>query len=498
MKRVVIPGEVEVIEAINKGKEELPVVVDRSIDYEDLPVRHGQIRHSQQPCSDNLSTIPITPGQTMTFLIPGKQCVNLARSYVEFNLVLPTAAGANNYYWLMSGCIAMFKNVGWGPSGTEWNLDAFHHFSKLSLPYCKSILEIKSYDNSQLLFPSRVLASQNKLPANGFNASVPFDEMQYAINLTAAVNSTVSYSIKLPLSLFVGTPLANDRSMYYGSDTQIIFTMEDNVKWLWTGTDPVDPSIGAAAIPGPTAAGCGLVNPHLQLAVEVDPKIKAELLMHYERGFSVYVDVAYKLTQQVLTGTSQQLNPLQIKGAQGSFLKRIYSAPFAQNENLNTSLDHCNNSASPAVSVANNRVITYQSSFDSEYLQQQKIYASPQIQGLATYNIAVNGDGADFYRNREWYEGSLIYTSGTLGLNFAIIDDFTEKSDRAAKNIQRDHVVDGRDIRDAVGHSYFIDMTNANGSTNNWYCFGHYMKKMNISATGGLTFVPEVIRQFSV
>lgn len=453
------------------------------IDYTDLPVIHGDYEHIQVSCQEALTNIALSSGQTLTFQILGTNVCNLAESYVEF-LVTVDPQGPNRYIWMMAGGIPFFRSVAFQPvGGQQLYIDQYHHYSKMSLPYFTALDELKTMDNSNMFFPARALQSSNKLPANGFNAAVPYDEMQYAINIDkGTANNAAEWIVKIPLSMFKGTILAENRDFEFGQAVNIQFTLEDPNKFLWYGTSATDPSAGATQLAVTT--NLQFKSMYLQLAVEQNPNRRAEAHARYLSGYRCYVSSVSKLYQQNITGPAQINAPI-INRGYGAYLQRIFASPFANVENINTSLDNCNQDASPAVNVANFRVTTFQTILDSQPRQQKYIYASPSYQGAvsATYaglpGQSTIGDIGDWSRFKKYYEGSSILCSGTLGLNWTFIDEFTAPNSRLQKYVDPSHKIDGLDLS-LSDHTWQFLSTGVSNPYN-WYVFIQTLRLMEVA-----------------
>lgn len=467
----------------NSLKQEVKIeeiIVDPPIDREYFRVKNGRWKYTQTNMEETPASYPVTAGATMTFGLPAG-VFNLAASYLEFQLQVD-AQGGGTFQWTYGACIPFFRSISFGPgeSSKTFQIDQYHHFSKMALPYVTSQVELNELDNTNIFFPSRTLASQNKLPANNFEASVPFTEVQHAIQLSGGVaNQASTYLVKIPLKLFVGTPLCCDQTLYWESGATIMFTLEDPNNLFWSSTDKNEPNTGVAAITGNTV----FKNPRIQLAKEDNDMIDRECREQYKLGRIVYVDGCAKISQQQLNGTSQNINQFKFTNQIGEYVKRVYAAPFNGTENKNTYLDNCNQAASPITTNATNRVITFQTQLDGKSAYDQFINASPFVQGIATASVANQGEDGDFARMWQYYRGSCITTSGTLGLNFSIIDDFTSHEDRTAKNLDRDHRIEGLSLETA--HSWQISSTNSGGPYQ-WYVFAHTQMKMVMKSGYGV------------
>lgn len=469
--------------------EEQIVVEDKTlskeVDYSNVEELHGTYYHNTVPISESYSDTTITAGMLMTVNINTQDVFNLGESVLRLPVVF-TAQAANTNLWMHGSCLPMFRSINFAPQGTkEITIDQYHHWSKMSTPYLLSREELKSRDLSEVIFPSRTFQSQNKLPANGFNASVPLEEMQYAIPIDGGVaNTSKVYDMHIPLRNFIGTPLAMMQDIGYDGQMQLVFTFEDPDKWVWYNTNSSnDPNGGT-----PTAVTTKpkLQNPQFLLAYEKDQAIIDSVKMKKRNG---QLEINFLCPKyygiQIKTGEAQEFTIPSITNASGRKLVAMFSSPFygAAAENLNKSLDNCNQAASPVTTNATNRVITYKSQWDGNDLQNKLIGASPNVQlATGTSYATTMGDLGDWDRYKQFFEGSCYFTSGTLGLNYCIIDDFTSRNNRMLKNLFDPNKIEGKNISDG-NHNYIIQSTNANAQYN-WYVFGLFLRKLVIGPQG--------------
>lgn len=462
--------------------------VSPEVDYDELPSIYGRYEYVYTPSNEQYSNIVPTSGLKMTYNILSTQCVNLGESYWEAELSID-AQGANTNLWMLAGCIPLFRTLTLFPgSGNQQVIDQFHHWSKITLAYLTALQETKQNDSSAIFFPSRVLQSQNKLPANGFNAANPYEDPMMVIPLdNGTANSDCTFLIRIPLSLFKGTLLAENRDHMFGQDVRIQFTLEDPSKWIYFNTNsPNDPSGGVPTALA-TKTNFKLQNPWLQLAIEVDEQAAARCAAMAARGYRCYVPSVWNQNQITLSGTSQNITAVSINRSMGAKLQRIWAAPFAQTEDVNTSLDNCNQAASPVTTVATNRVITYQTFWNGHARQQQLIYASPMVQSRAatSYDETAQGGQGDWNRLKYFMNGSNVLSSGALGLNFFICDDFTSPQGRLKKFMSEGRRIEGLDLFDAINNTWIMK-ANCSG-TNNWYVYIEALRLMEVMP-GRLTF----------
>ena len=465
--------------------------VSDELSYDVMPMLYGKYEHIQVTCQESFTQVTPVSGQTLTWQIVGSNVVNLAESFIEF-VLNTTAPGVGFFTWIAGGCIPFFRSAAFMPtSGTQWYCDQFHHWSKMTLPYLTSNTELKTMDSSNLMFVSDTLKSNNKYPANGFNASLNYTEYDHAINIDGGnSNSIGTYIVKLPLSLFAGTILAMNKDVCFGQAVNIQMIIEDPSKWIWKGTSSNDPSAGAVATTGTLL----FQNIYLQLAVEQDQAIRQKLLKMAGTGLMLEIPWVSKIYQQSISGTSQNINPPIINKNYGHKLKRIWWAAFNGTETLNTALDNTNAAASPVSTVSTNRIITFQTLFNSIVRQQKYINASPAVESsTSSYAIATQGEQADWQRFRKYFEGSCIMNSNMLGYAWAFADEFTPEYSREQKYNNPKLDEQGYDLiwEDEANKiprgdcTYQILTTNAS-ATNNWYVYIETCKTM-IIANGNVT-----------
>lgn len=447
-------------------KEE--VILKEELDYDDVEVISGEYEHFQVTCQEALTTYPVSSGSTVTFQIVGSNVVNLSKSYLEFTVSVPIQAAATNSIWLMGGSIPMFRTVAFQPSsGKQLFMDFYHHYSKMSLPYLMSATQTEGMDISNLYCASRVSKDLNKTAASGFNSAVANNEHIYAHNIGvgAVINN---FLVRIPFKLFAGTILSENRDFAFGQAVNIQFTMEAIDKWLWSSASATNPAQTPIPLNIQTVT---LNNIFLQLAVEKNPMAVKRVKELALKGYSCYVpDVKILFRQLIPIGASQNIVAPTINKGYGEKLMRIFVSPFNATENINTSLDNANQTASPCVDASTNRVTSFQTLLNSDPRQQRFITASPAAQfTTGGFQQATVGGTGDWERYNKYLEGSSIFSSGTLGLNWTYVDDFTAPESRMEKYIKGGHELDGFDL--TIGDATWQFNSNTASTAFNWYVF---------------------------
>lgn len=463
------------------------IMEDNSVNYDEQPISvFGEYIHQQRTCNESITgyTDIGTGGQTMTFTLLGNTVTNLSECYLEFD-ISQTACGAGTYPWLMGASIPFFKSVNIQPSsGSNVNINNFHHYTKMVLPYLTPLDEFQSYDSSNMFFPCRTTTNLNKLPANGFDGAIPYLEPQYAICINPNnTNTAATYHVRLPFSLmFKGSFLSLNKSIKIGMDVQIQFVWEDKSRWIWAGTSNTSPNTGAVAVTAAGASNTTISGLYVQMAVEQNLSNIMKANAMYEKGYEIYVDMPWNLvTQSISASTTQNINPPPIGPAFGVRIKTVFAAPFNATETLNTSLDHCNQTASPVVDQSTNKVIKYQTMIDGMPRQPIYINASPLPQGgnYTITNNSLGGSGStDWDRYRRKFLGSCVYTSGFLGLNYVIIDDYTAWASREQKHITYDNPIDGSPC---TSNRLWQLLNQTSSVALNWYIYAITQRKMTVA-----------------
>lgn len=473
-----MPEEVVVHESVAVGQE---------LDYDDVVQLHGRYVFTQLTCNEGFTQVVPAAGQTLTFIVPGTQVVNLSKSYLEMVLTVDSQANAT-YPWMQAGAISFLRQLTFQPlSGKQLIIDQYHHYSKMSLPYLLPFDDFMTLDNANLFFPSRAAQTANKQPSNGFNAAMANTEPQYAICLSNGVasngaNGPWSYSMKIPFSLFAGTILAQNRDHCFGENIQIIMTLEDPTKWLWSSTSANDPSAGALNFT--VSTNLKLQNIYVQLAVESDQVIAQRIKSMHATGYTTYIPSVNKVYQQSMAASqSQNVIVNNLNSSYGERMLRIFHSVFNGTEAKNTSLDNVNAGASPVVDSTANRVIQLQTLLDNIPRQQKYISASPQAQFFAgAYNLGTIGGNQDFMVNRPFTATSVIQCSGQLGLDWTFVDDFSSPDPRIKKYVDSGHIRDGIPLFDG-DHTWQFQSTTSNTAFNH-YTFVQTQRKMIIGPSG--------------
>lgn len=457
-------------------------VVGQELMLDALPTRYGSYEHQQLQALEGTNSISWTAGATLTHQIPGNCVVNLAESYYEGTITAAGAPGAGVYTWMYGACLAMIRTLVMQPiGGQNMTIDQYHHFSKMVTPYLLSQVRASNLEVYNLIYPSRSTGAQNKMPASGNSASVPWDELAFAVPLDGGVaNVVVSFNFRIPLWLFLGTFLSCPKDIKFGQNFQIQLVLEDPTSVIFTSTQVDNPSTGIAK----SATTWTINNCYLQLAVEQDQGICRELDAKYQTGYELPIPFISKALQQAPGGSNQSTSLPVINRNQGQYLKRIYYALFNATESTaGLFLDNNNNSdmsnnANHGINY--NRVATFQTMFDSKPRQQKFITASPQFYTATT---ALNGGTGDFNRQQEYLVGSCLYNSRVLGENWIYVDDFTQRQPRSEKDFKSEdwEKLQGAYIADG-DHQWQFNSIQGSSAASSWnhYCYIEGLKMMKI------------------
>lgn len=463
------------------------------LDYEPAKIPYGKYQHVQKNIVEQLGLTTISSGVTMTFILPGSEVFNLAESYLEFVLTFTSAstATANKYLWMHPGC-SMFRTFSVQPSsGSQFTLDPFNLYLAAVTPYLTPQTALETSDATQMFFKSNQLITGNKYPANGFNSDVNYNEFQHAINVSngsimVANTSIVNRVIRIPFKYLYGTMCTLNRSVCFGQNVNLVFTFDDIARFSWVGTSPFDPSVGVTSGSGEFTVSVS--NALLQLAQETNEEIIKQCRIDAAKRYVIEVPCAMKLVQPSISGASQGYSS-QLSMANGDILQRIWSIPFNSSTAANKIFDHSNASAAQITTVANNRVLTYQTRINGFPLQPTQIKASPCVVnsfGTSNYSTGTQGGDDDWARMEKLFSGSCILNANVFGQNWAIIDDFTPRSSRLKKNIEKYLEFQGTPLTGQLNNTYEISTTvgvDPNTSTNyinNWFSFYDVLKNVQI------------------
>jgi hypothetical protein len=464
--------------------EQKEVVLAPELNYNQSTMLSPSYQYLQVTAAESLQNFPVNAAQTVTFLLTGNNVYNLAKSYIQFVINVPSQT-AGRYAWINAVPAAFFRSLSWGPNSQSSviYIDQAHHYSKLMTALTLSKDEADTNDNSNLVFTSENAPSQN-ITNLGFNAAANNSQLKQCINVNDGTNNACNYQVKIPLRLLAPhTLLALDKDLCLGTGSQLQLVLEEVSKVFWCSTDSQNPATGVTAI-NPTNVTYNSF--YLQLAVEQNELINNKVKQMAMSGYSMDIPHVHKVFQQSISGTTQNILSPVINSSYGKKLVRIITAPFTDGAN-NQYLDNSNQlTATVTDAAAQNRVTTIQCLFNNRVRQQKYIQCSPCAQKvIGPYSATAFGGTDDYDINKAYFQGSSIINSGVLGQNWLYSDDFTDPNNRMVKNLDPElsNAIDGYDLTLAGDNAYQF-LANTRNLTNVWYQYVHTIRTLVVSPSG--------------
>jgi len=160
------------------------------------------------------------------------------------------------------------------------------------------------------------------------------------LNVGGAGTETPVINCRLDFDKLKRTVFAVNKDLYCGDKTvNLKITWAPPNTMFWDATTVADPETGAADPAGTFT----ITNLAIYLALQIDPKIQAELRNQYDSsGLTYLIPSTTVYRQQLTNNTSHSLNLLNVNKTIGSKLKRIYWSAFNSQEKWNTTYDNSN------------------------------------------------------------------------------------------------------------------------------------------------------------
>ncbi len=191
-------------------------------------------------------------------------------------------------------------------------------------------------------------------------------------------------------------------------------------KAAFVTTSNANPSTGAAQLAN--ATGMSLSNLNLYLQCETDAKICEQVEAYFKKPDATLPIEFLKHFKTIQAGN--QHNPqLNIATADGSTLRRVICAPFAQSEVANYALDHSNliDGTSAATYLTSGKVWQYRTVLNTEPEQKYDVSCIPPVAGVANL---VQYPSDDWVFNKRFMLGSAMQNKELYRLKWFIQSDY--------------------------------------------------------------------------
>lgn len=420
------------------------------LSFKDENMRVPRYRIAKIPLN-NLSSSQVNLSTSSTTLlewkIPANSVINLARSYLSYQLVVPALAG-NNSVLHENGCPA--RDVYFGNASGVGIVDLKNAdvFVEATRPLKTNLSDFLSQDQISGHFPSRQAVTSNVLPfsRDGLTAgtqiasSVDQLEQQY-LSITANANTAVTWTKLLPLSNFKDTFLAMDKDVAFGSDMYLRLFWNSQERLYYYTSTPNQPQSNVTL---PTIATT-LNNVFLYLSIEENRDI-SNSIMEALRSGSIRMKIPYPFSYRFSTSgasTSASFSFTLTKNY-GSVLKRLQIVPYNGYEKGNQSYNHAN--------VNGTKITSFSVSVDGRPQSDAQITCyNPNSTIVPTGTVAPSNVFCEDYREMLPYlHSSCVLSYPMFQSNWQYLQSWGEQlNDAKLDGLEDARIPDGLDLKNA-------------------------------------------------
>jgi len=420
------------------------------ISFRDENMRVPRYRLAKIPLN-NLSSSSVNLSTSSTTLlewkIPANSVINLSRSYLSYQLVVPALAG-NASCIHESGC--PIRDIYFGNSSGVGILDLKNAdvFCEATRPLKTSLKDFLSQDQISGHFPARQPASSNVLPfsRDGLSAGTEIassvDQLEQQYLAVSNVLATAVTSTKVwPLSNFKDTILSIDKDMAFGNDMYLRAFWNSQERLYYYTSTPAQPQSNVTL---PTVSTT-LNNVYLYLAIEENRDV-ANSIMEALRSGSIRMKVPYPFSYRFSTSgasTSSSFSFTLTKNY-GSVLKRLHIVPYNGYEKGNQSYNHAN--------VNGSKLTSFQVSLDGRPLSDAQITCyNPNSTIVPTGTVAPSNVFCEDYREMlPALHSSCILNYPMFQTNWSYLQQWGEQlNDAKLPDVEDSRIPDGLDLRNA-------------------------------------------------
>ena len=338
-------------------------IVSPQLDYSQKVFNHPSplfVKISPQGSNTVTASVTSVVGPT-TLQIPSK-VVNLARSYLAFDVTVPTAGAGNNA--LLTGNLATFINrITISTVGSNIILadisNVGNYLEAVGAPSTK-FLDLMDKASSTTLLKTALAAAQAS-PCEDLakvNASTnPIGILSGSLTVggsddgaiytgvkklyTSTANAVNYISVKLPLSAFKHSIFSVDKDMYFaGEPLNIDIYWEAGSKFMFLATTATIAAPDSATPTLVPATAHTISNITLMTYCEQNIAITSGIVDRVmKQGLTLPIPVVWSSKQAITTSTSHNI-VLNISRAMGNKLLFVAWAPYHSVESLNTCKSH--------------------------------------------------------------------------------------------------------------------------------------------------------------
>lgn len=418
---------------------ESPVLRPDHVNYKPYAIRTGRYRMRKTPLS-NISSASLkllaATTQDGEWRIPAHMPINLSKHRIEYNEEY-TAPSGGKCVWTFedtAGAIASIRlanAAGMALVDLPFANDYVNTVSKLDM----SLEELNTADVTSGLrkelggasapanyFPptTAVPAANNYgIAAATLKTPLTKPDIQYA--LPGTLDTAVKRHRSIPLSIFKGTILAEDKDVVFGEEMYLRVSFEKSSKLGYEGTSISDPSVNPTALSG----DLNLTGIYLYIAQQVDPETELYVKERFASGNMRFLYPHVQSWRTPTQGSGDQSVTLTFAPAYGKFLKRIVHTVFNSAATANLAYDHENMDGS--------KISSYQTTMDTKTLQDGRLSCKQLVND-------------DFRENQHLLKGSALQNSAAYYYNWLHVDAF---SDARSLPVPDENVMDGLPMTEA-------------------------------------------------
>ena len=468
----------------------MPSFIQPSIDYKKVGTVPSKYKLMRVPLRNSPSTIGVTNTSNVQveFLMPSGSVFNLSRSYIAYELAVGAQGGGISSF-LHEDVLECVQNAYFGNNSSVALVDLqfVNNLSKLLRPMSCGSTKLISSTVTDGYYPSmstttgvkgNVLAAPYTVQTGGSvfgqnNGATASDTALSAIvaqHLSVSPANTAVSKFRMVRfdDVFTNTLFGMDKDLYFGVvDMFLRLTLASGQKVGFAGTNPADPTVGAADltlanIDTVTNVAYAIRNMVLWLAVEQNELIVDSVKAKYNSPTGLTMQIPVIVAQRTSSSGTSANFQYTLNQTNGKRLRSIIWSVWNSTERSNTAYDCQNWNGS--------KVATYNTYLNSNPLQIQSLSCAQ-----ATALGLVNSD--DWLQNRSYLDGSCISNQGLYQLLWHHQDRFSEKTDQ--KDLD-DKLEDGLSLSNS-SNLWSVQSTTANANLIH-YIYFVYLRDVSISA----------------
>jgi hypothetical protein len=487
-------------------KEDGPVLRAKEVDYSGKNLKelaYGEYKFVQANLVQGqlpTQTIPASATRYMDVELPSEP-FNPARMEALYDLQID-AQGGGTYIWVPTDTLGELQSVTLTEAGKgqpHAQVEDANVYLKMSRKLHTTMQDFLDLTEQDALYRSDVMAVNNitaapvgYVAAGGAGGNPPTGTVNYTEPQYMKVSQVANQAWpaqntwqrrRFPLSIFRGTVLAQDATIYFPKTMVLRFTFAGQ-RAGWAGTSNVNPATGSAALAG----NVNIKNFRVMIARETNEDIikaaKAAVLTAGGRK----IPIGWLARQKISMGSNTVHDPaIRLTSSDGSHLRQVLIAPFAYSEATNYMYDHSNH-VLPSGAKTQGKLLEYDILYDAK-----KQYNDPFV--CVPVNTAGDQYGdhlSDDYRiNRQYFLGSVIQKREMYSQNWVHIESFMGPRGPDEGEVP-ENVLAGKQLASIPFELRLKSSTVCSDSATNplnlqWYFYYHTTQWMTITKDGAVT-----------